>query len=114
MPYTKPIEAFEDMLAVFSPQGAEGLTAVFQWDVLGENGGVWHIKVADGKAELINERHPAPTVSQTCGTDLFLSMVNYEIDGMQAFMSGKLKMTGDMNVAQKIYEVFPLEKPEGK
>ncbi|MCB2193054.1 MAG: SCP2 sterol-binding domain-containing protein [Deltaproteobacteria bacterium] len=113
MPYSKPIEAFEDMINVFDPQAAEGLTAVFQWDVLGENGGVWHIKVADGKAELINERHPSPTVSQTCGTDLFLSMVNYEINGMQAFMSGKLKMTGDMNVAQKIYEVFPLPQPEG-
>ncbi|MBU4606436.1 MAG: SCP2 sterol-binding domain-containing protein [Proteobacteria bacterium] len=52
-------------------------------------------------------------MSQTCGTDLFLAMVNYEINGMQAFMSGKLKMTGDMNVAQKIYEVFPLAQPEG-
>ncbi|MBU4275380.1 MAG: SCP2 sterol-binding domain-containing protein [Proteobacteria bacterium] len=113
MPYSKPIEALEDMLAVFNPQAAEDLTAVFQWDVLGENGGVWHIKVANGKAELINERHPSPTVSQTCGTDLFLAMVNYEINGMQAFMSGKLKMTGDMNVAQKIYEVFPLAQPEG-
>jgi len=114
MPYTKPIEAMEDMLAIFNADAAGDLEAVFQWDVLGENGGVWHIKVADGKAELVNERHPSPTVSQTCGTDLFLAMVNYEIDGMQAFMSGKLKMTGDMNVAQRIYEVFPLEKPEGK
>ena len=111
MPYTKPIQAFEDMLAKFDPNAAEGLTAVFQWDVMGDDGGVWHIKVADGAAELVNERHPSPTVSQLCSTQLFLSMVNYEINGMQAFMSGKLKMTGDMNVAQKIYELFPLEDP---
>jgi len=111
MPYTEPIQALEDMLAKFNPSAAEGLTAVFQWDVLGDSGGVWHIKVADGHAELINERHPSPTVSQTCGADLFLSMVNYEIDGMQAFMSGKLKMSGDMDVAQKIYELFPLPQP---
>jgi putative sterol carrier protein len=111
MPYTKPIQAIEDMVAKFNPSAAEGLTAVFQWEVLGENGGVWHIKVADGAAELVNERHPSPTVSQVCGTDLFLSMVNYEINGMQAFMSGKLKMAGDMNVAQKIYDLFPLENP---
>lgn len=111
MPYTKPIQAFDDMISKFDAKAAEGLNAVFQWDVLGENGGVWHIKVADGKAELVNQRHPSPTVSQTCGTDLFLAMVNYEIDGMQAFMSGRLKMSGDMNVAQKIYLVFPLENP---
>ena len=111
MPYTEPVQAFEDMIAAFNPAAAQGVTAVFQWDVLGENGGVWHIKVEDGKAELKKERHPAPTVAQTCGRDLFLSMVNYEINGMQAFMSGKLKMAGDMNVAQKIYELFPLPQP---
>ena len=109
MPYTKPIEAFDDMIRMFNADAAQGLNAVFQWDVLGENGGVWHIKVADGACELVKARHPSPTVSQTCGTDLFLAMVNYEIDGMQAFMSGKLKMTGDMNVAQKIYDLFPLK-----
>jgi putative sterol carrier protein len=109
MPYTEPIQAFEDMVKKFNAEAAEGLDVVFQWDVLGENGGVWHIKVADGACELVKARHPSPTVSQTCGTDLFLAMVNYEIDGMQAFMSGKLKMTGDMNVAQKIYDVFPLK-----
>lgn len=111
MPFTEPIQAMEKMIEVFNPEAAQGVTAVFQWDVLGDNGGVWHIKVADGAAELVNERHPTPTVSQTCGTDLFLSMVNYEIDGMQAFMSGRLKMSGDMNVAMKIYELFPLPQP---
>jgi putative sterol carrier protein len=108
MPYTEPIQAFEDMVKNFKPEAAQGLTAVFQWDVLGKGGGVWHIKVADGACELVNARHPAPTVAQTCGRDLFLGMVNYEVDGMQAFMSGRLKMNGDMNVAQKIYELFPL------
>ncbi len=111
MPFTEPIQAMEKMVEVFNPEAAKGMTAVFQWDVLGDNGGVWHIKVADGTAELFNERHPSPTVSQTCGTDLFLSMVNYEINGMQAFMSGRLKMTGDMNVAQMIYDLFPLPQP---
>lgn len=109
MPYTEPIQAFEDMVKNFNSEAAQGLDAVFQWEVLGDNGGVWHIKVADGACELFNERHPSPTVAQTCGTDLFLSMVNYEIEGMQAFMSGKLKMTGDMDVAQKIYDLFPLK-----
>ncbi|MCB2188255.1 MAG: SCP2 sterol-binding domain-containing protein [Deltaproteobacteria bacterium] len=111
MPYTEPVAAFEDMVKKFDPQAAQGVNAVFQWDVLGEGGGVWHIKVADGACELVKARHPSPTVAQTCGTALFLSMVNYEVDGMQAFMSGKLKMMGDLNVAQKITQIFPLPRP---
>ncbi len=108
MSFTKPEQAFEAMIENFDTQAAEGLNAVFQWEIVGDGGGVWHIKVADGAAELFQDRHDSPSVSQICSTDLFLSMVNLEVDGMQAFMSGQLKLTGDMMAAQKIMEVFPL------
>jgi putative sterol carrier protein len=108
MAYTQPAQAFDDMIKKFNPQAAEGLDAVFQWEVVGDGGGIWHIKVADGAAELFEGRHDSPTVSQISDTALFLGMVNMEIDGMQAFMSGQLKMTGDLMVAQKIYDLFPL------
>lgn len=108
MAFTEPIQAFEAMIKNFNVQAAEGLSAVFQWEVVGDGGGVWHITVADGTAELFAQRHDSPTVSQICSTELFLSLVNLEVDGMQAFMSGQLKLTGDMMAAQKIMEVFPL------
>ena len=108
MPFTEPIQAFEAMIEKFDAQAAQGLSAIFQWEVVGDGGGVWHIKVADGTAELVHDRHESPSVSQICSTELFLSMVNLEVDGMQAFMSGQLKLTGDMMAAQKIYDVFPL------
>lgn len=108
MSFTEPIQAFDAMIEKFDVQAAEGLDAVFQWEIVGDGGGVWHIKVADGNAELTEGRHDAPTVSQICSTELFLSMVNLEVDGMQAFMSGQLKLTGDMMAAQKIMAVFPL------
>ncbi len=108
MAFTEPTQAFDAMIENFNPQAAEDLEAVFQWEVVGDGGGTWHIKVADGKAELFEGANDAPTVSQICSTDLFLGMVNMEIDGMQAFMSGQLKMTGDLMVAQKIYDLFPL------
>ncbi len=108
MSFTQPAQAFDAMIENFNPQAAEGLDAVFQWEVVGDGGGVWHIKVADGKAELATGRHESPSVSQICSTELFLAMVNMEVDGMQAFMSGQLKMTGDMMAAQKIYDLFPL------
>mgnify|MGYP002642394321 CR=1 FL=1 len=108
MAFTEPVQAFEAMIEKFDVQAAEGLDSVFQWEIVGDGGGVWHIKVADGNAELSEGRHDSPTVSQICSTELFLSMVNLEVDGMQAFMSGQLKLTGDMMAAQKIMAVFPL------
>lgn len=108
MAFTEPAQAFDAMIEKFNPPAAEGLDAVFQWEVVGDGGGIWHIKVADGACQLSEGRHESPTVSQICSTELFLGMVNMEVDGMQAFMSGQLKMTGDLMVAQKIYELFPL------
>ena len=108
MAFTQPAQAFAAMIQNFNPQAAEGLNAVFQWEVVGDGGGIWHIQVADGASQLSEGRHDDPTVSQICSTELFLGMVNMEIDGMQAFMSGQLKVTGDMMAAQKIYEIFPL------
>jgi putative sterol carrier protein len=108
MAFTQPVQAVEAMIEKFNPQAAEGMNAVFQWEVVGDGGGIWHIKVADGAAQLFEGRFESPTVSQICSTDLFLAMVNMEVDGMQAFMSGQLKLTGDMMVAQKIYDLFPL------
>lgn len=108
MAFTEPVQAFEAMIGNFNAQAAEGVDAVFQWEVVGDGGGVWHIKVADGACELTEGRHESPSVAQICDPTLFLAMVNLEVDGMQAFMSGQLKVTGDLMLAQKIPEIFPL------
>lgn len=108
MAFTKAQDAFDAMIVNFDAAAAEGVDAVFQWELLGDGGGAWHIAVKDGKAELFPEKHAAPNVSQMSSIDLFLGMVNFEVNAMQAFMSGKLKVTGDMMLAQKIMEIFPL------
>jgi len=35
-------------------------------------------------------------------------MCNGQLDGMSAFMSGKLKVTGNIMLAQRIASLFPL------
>ncbi|MEW6261659.1 MAG: SCP2 sterol-binding domain-containing protein [Thermodesulfobacteriota bacterium] len=109
MSFSVPQEAFDAMIQRFVPDAAEGVDAVFQWEVVGDGGGKWHIVVKDKKAELFQGKHASPGVAQLCSTDTFLGLVNYEINGMQAFMSGKLKVTGDLMLAQKIMEIFPLD-----
>ena len=108
MVFTKPQEAFDGMINSFNTEEAKGVEAVFQWDLIGDEGGQWHIVVKDERANLCQGLHDSPNVSQTCSVDLFLSLVNFEVNAMQAFMSGKLKVSGDMMLAQKIMSIFPL------
>ena len=108
MAFTNPQDAFDGMIANFNAEEAKGVEAVFQWDIVGDGGGIWHIAVKDEQATLNQGAHDAPNVSQTSSVELFLGMVNFEVNAMQAFMAGKLKVSGDMMLAQKIMSIFPL------
>ncbi|MCF8120672.1 MAG: SCP2 sterol-binding domain-containing protein [Deltaproteobacteria bacterium] len=65
------------------------------------------MSVKDGTCELNEGKHHAPNVAQTMKTEVFLGMVNGEINPMGAFMSGKLKVKGNLMLAQKIMDIWP-------
>jgi hypothetical protein len=62
-----------------------------------------------GKLERYHEgTHDSATVTLTMSGETWLGMVNKQVNGMQAFMSGKLKASGDIMLAQRIEQLFPL------
>lgn len=107
MAFTDVKETFEQLHKNFQPEVAGDIDAVFQWELLGDAGGNWHMIVKDGACELVEGKHPSPAVSQTSTAEVFLAMVNNELNPMAAFMSGKLKVKGNMLLAQKITEIWP-------
>jgi putative sterol carrier protein len=107
MAYTNVKETFDQLYKNFNPQAANGVDAVFQWEILGDGGGSWHMTVKDQTCQLAEGKHPKPNVSQTSSVQTFLALVNNELGGMQAFMSGKLKVRGNILLAQKIMDIWP-------
>lgn len=101
-------DVFKKMPDVFDADAARGLNAVFQFEITGDNGGDWNIAVKDGACEVSEGTHEAPTVTLTMSAETWLGMVNKEINGMQAFMGGQLKASGDIMLAQRIEQLFPL------
>lgn len=99
-------EVFDKVPQAFNPDAAKGLDAVFQFDITGEGGGNWNVGVKSGAVQVQEGKAGSPTVTLTMSTDTWLGMVNKQINGMQAFMSGKLKLTGDMMLAQRIPDLF--------
>ncbi|MBN2032159.1 MAG: SCP2 sterol-binding domain-containing protein [Deltaproteobacteria bacterium] len=99
-------EVFQKVPQAFDAEASKGLDAVFQFDITGEGGGLWNVAVKDGECKVREGKADAPTVALTMATDTWLSMVNKQINGIQAFMSGKLKLTGDMLLAQRIPDLF--------
>jgi len=100
-------EVFGKMPEVFNTGSAQGMDAVFQFEISGDGGGNWNVAIKDGACEINEGTHDAPTTTLTMSGETWLGMVNGEINGMQAFMSGQLKVSGDIMLAQRIPELFP-------
>jgi putative sterol carrier protein len=108
MAYTKVKEAFEKMKTAFDADKAKGINSVVQYIIEGPEGGNWSIEIKDGNCRIEEGTHDSPKVTITMNAETWLALVNQEISGMQAFMGGKLKATGDIMLAQKIPMIFPL------
>jgi putative sterol carrier protein len=108
MAYTNVKETFEKMPSVFQAAKAKGMNSVIQYVFDGEGGGKWVIEIKDGSCQTREGTHDSPNVTITMSVETWLSLVNEELSGMQAFMGGKLKVTGDTGLAQKVSILFPL------
>jgi putative sterol carrier protein len=95
------------MPTVFNPGAAQGLDAVFQFDIQGEEGGAWHVTVREGACAVGEGVHDSPRVTITMSAEDWLALVNRRLNGVQAFMTGKLKVKGDLMLAQRVYDIFP-------
>ena len=94
-------QIFAGMCEAFLPDKAGSQSAVIQYDV--NAGGTTHsyqLKVAGGKCELVKGAAGPARVTLALLAPDFLRLVTGKLNGMQAFMTGKLKLTGDMMFAQ--------------
>ncbi|MCF8142796.1 MAG: SCP2 sterol-binding domain-containing protein [Deltaproteobacteria bacterium] len=108
MALTSVNEVFDKMPEVFNANAAQGLDAVFQYEITGDNGGSWNVVIKDGACQVNEGTHPSPSVTLTMSGDTWLGIVNKQTNGMQAFMTGQLKASGDIMLAQRIEQLFPM------
>lgn len=101
-------EVFEAIPEQFNPDAAVGVDAVFQFDISGDKGGKYWIKVADQQVEVQEGEVENPTLTIVSNDEDYLNMVNGEISPMSAFMQGKVKVKGNMGLAMKLQSMFGL------
>jgi putative sterol carrier protein len=101
-------EVFEKMPEVIKPSAASGLNVVYQFHITGDQAGDWNVVIKDSACQVSKGVHESPSVSLTMADVDWLAMCNGTLNGMTAFMTGKLKATGDIMAAQRIPNLFPL------
>lgn len=103
-------ELFEQMPSVYNPAAAAGMNKTFQWNITGDEAGVWAFKITNGQGEVIPGGVEKPDVTFTISDKDWLAITEGKLDGMNAFMTGKLKVSGDMMLAMKLQSLFPTRR----
>ena len=88
------------------PEKMKGVSAVYQFDLSGDNGGVFHVTVDDGKATVVESEHDNPNITISMAAEDFDAMLDGKLNATSAFMAGKLKVKGDMSLAMKLQSLL--------
>jgi putative sterol carrier protein len=101
-------QVFAEMARRFLPQRAPGRTAVIQYDVRLRDGSVrtWQLSIAGGACAVAPGAESTPQVTAQIALPTFLRVLTGAVDPMMAFMSGDLKIRGDLMLAQQMQSWF--------
>ena len=105
MPITAQ-EIFDAMSNRFLPEQAGDLNATILFDLSGEGGGQWLLTVANGQATVTRDAVPNPTMTFSADASDYAAIIGGQLNPMQAFMQGKVKVKGDMSLAIRLMSFF--------
>jgi len=92
----------------FKPEAAEGVDAVIQYKLTGEEAGNYIITIKDGVCTTAKGEADNPTMTLSSDSQDLKNVLLGRANGMQYFMQGKLKLSGDLNIAMKLTSFFKM------
>lgn len=99
-------QVFAEMPNRFNKEAAKGLNAVYQFDLSGDGGGKWHVIINNDACEVKEGPHASPSITISMTAQDYLDMISGKLNGQMAFMTGKLKIAGDMGLALRMQSLF--------
>jgi putative sterol carrier protein len=96
-------EFFETLETRADASKTSGMTNSYLFDI--EGAGKWTVSVDDGKVSVTEGGEDADAVITT-SEETFEKIVSGEQNPTSAYMTGKLKVKGDMGAAMKLQKLF--------
>jgi putative sterol carrier protein len=100
---------FDQLKDQFKADKAKSDKAVMAFELSGDGGGTYWLKVDNGTLDVGQGEPPAAadlTLKATAGD--FVAIMSKQMNPMTAFMSGKVKAVGNMGLAMKLMGWFGL------
>ena len=106
-PTSTPQQVFDDMRQSFRADVAKGVHARYQWQLSGPAGGEWWIEVNDGTFRMGRGKIDNPSVTFILKDRDWVALSNGTLGGTWAYLTGRLKIRGDRELAKKLGQIFP-------
>ena len=96
-------EFFDGLSADVDPSKTAGVNTTYLFDI--DGAGEWTVTVTDAGVEVVEGAGDADCTIST-SEETFLKIANGEQNPTSAYMTGKLKVKGDMGAAMKLQKLF--------
>ena len=98
---------FQGMQEAFLPEKAAGVNSTIQYDIVTDGGTkTWIAKIENDACVTSEGPAPDPRITLNIVVVDFIRLILGQADGTQLFMSGKLKIQGDMMFAMQMQGFF--------
>ncbi|HEX2295328.1 MAG TPA: SCP2 sterol-binding domain-containing protein [Actinomycetota bacterium] len=98
---------FSGMEEAFVPERAAGVDSTIQYDISTEDGTrTWAVSFANGKCATSEGPATSPRLTLQIGLVDFIRLIFGQAQGPQLFMTGKIKLQGDMMFAMQMQGFF--------
>jgi len=94
---------FAELESKVDPAKTAGMNNSYVFDV--DGAGQWTVRVNDGQVK-VNEGVEQADVTISASADTFERIANGQQNPTTAYMTGKLKVKGDMGAAMKLQKLF--------
>ena len=103
---------FKGMEERFQPERAQGVDAQIQWIVTDDGTEHTYVtSISDGNCTVSKDEAEQPKVALKTDVASFSKLITGQAQGPQLFMSGKLKVSGDIMFSQRITSFFAAPSP---
>jgi putative sterol carrier protein len=101
-----PAALLEQLVARFRPEASEGMSATYQLHLTGDDGGEWHLVVAERRCRLTAGRAAEPDVAITISVQDWEELTEGRLDPVSALFSGRIQIAGDLSLASRLQSLF--------
>jgi putative sterol carrier protein len=112
---TSAKEIFAAMPSRFNRNAAIGISAIYGFDLTGDGGGKWHVIIQNEQCLVRNGATGFSSVTIKMSAQDYVDMYTGKLDGNTAFMSGKMKIAGEMGLVLRMQSLLggsDLKPPE--